>query len=174
MTAPVPDLAGLVHAYGVATDTPAHLAALVGGDVDAVDKAVYHLNSAIIHQSTPWPATGPAVRYVCERVLDGTLAPSARPGVTRFLAEVADAIAVATDQGPEDLEAQRDELAADHDLAAMTAELAELDEGEAEEEYEAWFEEAEIADLVVIVGYLDLLDLSDLVTAARQRLDGAS
>ena len=47
------DWSRLHHAYGPATDTPAHLRALVEGDPEARDKAMAHLWSAILHQGTP-------------------------------------------------------------------------------------------------------------------------
>ncbi|MEU8243602.1 hypothetical protein AB0C07_35565 [Actinoplanes missouriensis] len=87
--------AGLLHAYGPATDTPAHLAALAGGDPAALDAAVGHLWSAIIHQGTPWTATAPAALVVAALVGDPRMSGPARAGLRTdllgFLAEVAEA-----------------------------------------------------------------------------------
>ncbi|WFR71038.1 hypothetical protein P9209_16840 [Prescottella defluvii] len=41
----------LFHAYGVATDTPAHVEALMGGDEMAFSTAMEHLHSAVLHQA---------------------------------------------------------------------------------------------------------------------------
>ncbi|BAL91080.1 hypothetical protein AMIS_58600 [Actinoplanes missouriensis 431] len=87
--------AGLLHAYGQATDTPAHLDALAGGDPAALDAAVHHLWSAIIHQGTPWTATAPAALVVAALVGDSWMSGPARAGLRAdllgFLAEVAEA-----------------------------------------------------------------------------------
>jgi hypothetical protein len=87
------DWSRLMHAYGRATDTPAHLRALISDDAQAREQALDHLWSAIIHQGSPWTATGSAAVVVAELV-------AARAGPTRelldFLAEVATA-AVADD-----------------------------------------------------------------------------
>jgi len=45
------------HAYGPATDTPRHLLALESGDEEAKRAAAFHFRSAIVHQSTIWPAS---------------------------------------------------------------------------------------------------------------------
>ncbi|HEX6351625.1 hypothetical protein [Actinophytocola sp.] len=45
------------HAYGRARDTPGHLAALLGDDLEAQEGAAYHFQSAIVHQYTVWPAS---------------------------------------------------------------------------------------------------------------------
>ena len=54
------DWSRLRHAYGRATDTPGHLRALLLDDLESRKEAKSHLWSAIIHQGTPWTATGPA------------------------------------------------------------------------------------------------------------------
>jgi hypothetical protein len=69
-----PQWSGLYHAYGVATDTPSHLAALVAGDPKMRAAALDHLFGAVIHQGTPWSATAPValevVRLLDDPVLD--------------------------------------------------------------------------------------------------------
>ena len=45
------DWSDLVHAYGTATDTPGHLAALTSLDPSAFD----HLWGAVLHQGTIYP-----------------------------------------------------------------------------------------------------------------------
>ncbi|CAM2847215.1 HEAT repeat-containing protein [Prescottella defluvii] len=62
------DWARLFHAYAVATDTPAHLAALVGADETAFSTAMEHLYSAVLHQGTIYPATVPAVAAAAQAV----------------------------------------------------------------------------------------------------------
>jgi len=52
------------HAYGKATDTPGHLAALLGDDADAQNAAALHFRSAIVHQSTLWPPSPDAFDWL--------------------------------------------------------------------------------------------------------------
>lgn len=83
----------LHHAYGPASDTPQHLQALLGDDQEARRAAVSHLGSAIMHQGTPWTATGPVALVVAgflldeERSLDLTL----QVDLMYFLVDVAEA-----------------------------------------------------------------------------------
>ncbi len=84
--------ASLVHAYGLATDTPDHLAALRDGDENAQAAAMEHLWSAVIHQGTPWTATPLAADFVAELLLYAP--PSStdlRANLLAFLAAVAEA-----------------------------------------------------------------------------------
>ena len=86
------DYAALFHAYGPATDTPGHLAALAGDDPAARDAALQHLWSAVIHQGTPWTATPPAAREVAALVDAPRLAGTElRANLLTFLAAVAEA-----------------------------------------------------------------------------------
>ncbi|BBH71642.1 hypothetical protein ACTI_83270 [Actinoplanes sp. OR16] len=80
------EFATLLHAYGRATDTPGHLAALASGSPAALG----HLWGAIIHQGTPWTATAPAALAVAEMV-GGLESPDLRAGLLEFLAAVAEA-----------------------------------------------------------------------------------
>jgi hypothetical protein len=64
-----PQWSDLYHAYGVATDTPRHLAALRSEDVKAREAALEHLFGAVIHQGTPWSATASTALEVA-RLLD--------------------------------------------------------------------------------------------------------
>ena len=87
------DWSKLHHAYGPATDTPGHLRALLREDLEARKQAISHLWSAIIHQGTPWTATGPAALVVAgfltnERIDRGE---SIRADLMSFLASVAEA-----------------------------------------------------------------------------------
>lgn len=63
----------LYHAYGRATDTPAHLRALLGQQEAARRQAMAHLWSAIIHQGTPWTATAPTALVIAEMLRDGAI-----------------------------------------------------------------------------------------------------
>ncbi|NUT31981.1 MAG: hypothetical protein HOV79_02795, partial [Hamadaea sp.] len=87
--------ATLLHAYGRAEDTPAHLAALADGDDAARAAAVQHLWSAIIHQGTPWTATPATALVVAALIGDRRLAgpddAGLRATLLRFLAAVAEA-----------------------------------------------------------------------------------
>jgi hypothetical protein len=52
------------HAYGPARDTPGHLLALLGDEKAAQSKAARHFCSAIVHQSTLWPASPDAFGWL--------------------------------------------------------------------------------------------------------------
>lgn len=52
------------HAYGSARDTPGHLAALLGDDEKAQTAAARHFGSAIVHQSSVWPASPDAFAWL--------------------------------------------------------------------------------------------------------------
>jgi hypothetical protein len=54
------------HAYGLATDTAEHLRALQGDDEQAQHAAAAHFGSAIVHQSTVWPASPDAFAALIE------------------------------------------------------------------------------------------------------------
>lgn len=80
----------LFHAYGPATDTPAHLRALTGEDDDARAAAVRHLWSAVLHQGTPWMVTPVVVVEVVEALRHpGVADPELQVALLEFLAEVA-------------------------------------------------------------------------------------
>lgn len=76
------------HAYGKATDTPGHLAALLGGDADARNAAALHFQSAIVHQSTLWPASPDAFDWLV-RVLRAHRVPE--PALAGCLVALAEA-----------------------------------------------------------------------------------
>ncbi len=73
-----PQWSDLYHAYGVATDTPRHLAALVGDDRQARAAAIEHLFGAVIHHGTPWSATAPVALEVARLLRDPSLDRGAR------------------------------------------------------------------------------------------------
>jgi hypothetical protein len=93
------DWSRLHHAYGPATDTPAHLHALLEGDEQARHEAMSHLWSAIIHQGSPWTATGPVALVIAGLLSDeridcgaGPVAgESLRASLLSFLVSVAEA-----------------------------------------------------------------------------------
>ncbi|MCG5435409.1 hypothetical protein [Micromonospora foliorum] len=86
------EYAALLHAYGLAVDTPGHLAALAGDDPAARARAIEHLWSAIIHQGTPWIATPPVALDVAALLADpGVTDPGLRTELLTFLAAVAEA-----------------------------------------------------------------------------------
>lgn len=58
------DWSRLFHAYAPATDTPAHLNALIGDDPEAQLAALDHLDGAVLHQGTVYTVTPVAVRVV--------------------------------------------------------------------------------------------------------------
>jgi hypothetical protein len=52
------------HAYGKASDTPGHLAALLGDDPEAQHKAAQHFGGAIVHQTSVWPCSPDAFAWL--------------------------------------------------------------------------------------------------------------
>jgi hypothetical protein len=79
----------LQHAYGRATDTPAHLYALEFGDVEARAAALDHLDIAVLHQGFPETATAPAVRAVTALLADGRAHPDTIEALLEFLGDAA-------------------------------------------------------------------------------------
>jgi len=67
------DWTKLYHAYGRAEDTPAHLRALISGDEAARKAALEHLDSAVLHQGTPWTVTGAAALVIAGMLADDNL-----------------------------------------------------------------------------------------------------
>lgn len=80
------------HAYGAATDTPAHLLALLDGDEPAQQSAVRHLGSAIVHQSTIWPATADAFEFLVRILVAQPLPDPVVLGCLGVLVEAGDAV----------------------------------------------------------------------------------
>ncbi|WP_406264186.1 hypothetical protein OH779_13780 [Actinacidiphila glaucinigra] len=151
------DWARLFHAYGAATDTPRHLAALRAGRESEVAAALEHLNGAIVHQGTPWPATPPAVRQVAE-LLAGEHPAGARSALLGFLRYAAEAA-----PGPAEAEECR--------ARAFPADGAAIDAWEEawanadEEEQEALWD-GEMADLAVLRAAVGVFDALPAVHAA--------
>ena len=111
------DWSRLHHAYDWATDTPGHLRSLAAGDDDAHREAMSHLWSAIIHQGTPWTATGPAAAVIGGLLLDDLLERVNEPAcaeLVSFLVSVAE-IAEQSGWSREELEGQ----AAGYDLEPL-------------------------------------------------------
>jgi hypothetical protein len=106
----------LHHAYGRATDTPDHLRALLNGDADAREMALFHLWSAVIHQGTPWSATGPVALVVAGMMADQRIDRGDRPvriDLLSFLVSVAEASA------PPDMSTEELERLASYDVDAL-------------------------------------------------------
>ncbi|TDC02026.1 hypothetical protein E1091_01660 [Micromonospora fluostatini] len=83
------DWGRLRHAYGRATDTPGHLAALASGDAEARADALDHLDVAVLHQGYPETATAPAVRAVTALLADGRAHPDTVEALLEFLGDAA-------------------------------------------------------------------------------------
>lgn len=64
------DWGALWHAYDEASDTPVHLLALLSEDQEACAEALAHLDAAVLHQGTVYPATAPAARFVASVLAD--------------------------------------------------------------------------------------------------------
>jgi hypothetical protein len=92
------DWGSLDHAYGPATDTPTHLAALTSACPDAQRAALDHLDVAVLHQGFPESATAPAARVVTQLLADGNLASEVRHELIEFLGAVAIATAMAEEK----------------------------------------------------------------------------
>ena len=65
-----PNWGRLFHAYGLATDTPAHLLNLSSKDEQCRKEAVLHLLNTVIHQGTIYPATPAVMRWITELLRD--------------------------------------------------------------------------------------------------------
>jgi len=95
------DWSRLFHAYGAATDTPAHLRALVGGDLAGQLAALDHLDSAVLHQGTVYSVTPAAVRVVAGLLHESALRRAGHqgnlllPAVLAFLGWAAESAAAA-------------------------------------------------------------------------------
>jgi hypothetical protein len=85
------DWGSLTHAYGPATDTPTHLAALTSANPDARHAALDHLDTAVLHQGFPESATAPATRVIAQLLAEGEVAPEIRGALIEFLGWVAEA-----------------------------------------------------------------------------------
>lgn len=90
------DWSRLYHAYGRATDTPDHLLALLTEEPELRQEALSHLWAAIMHQGTPWTATGPVALVIAGLLYDDRIdrgGESIRAGLFAFLVSVAEAAA---------------------------------------------------------------------------------
>ncbi len=58
------DWGGLRHAYGPASDAPAHLLALVSGDSEKCSRAVAYFHTAMLHQGSVYPAALPFIKIL--------------------------------------------------------------------------------------------------------------
>ncbi|MFI7578225.1 hypothetical protein [Micromonospora sp. NPDC049497] len=83
------DWSRLGHAYGRATDTPGHLAALEFGDAEAREAALDHLDMVVLHQGFPETATAPAVRAVTALLAEGQAHPDTVDSLVEFLGDAA-------------------------------------------------------------------------------------
>lgn len=86
------DWSGLFHARGRASDTPGHVAALLGDDAEALVDGYTHLWSATLRrEGKAWPATAPTAMLVVE-LLDNPLLgpddPSLPDAMLAYLYEV--------------------------------------------------------------------------------------
>lgn len=100
------DWSRLQHAYGRATDTPDYLRAFVAGNTKACEKAIDHLWSAIMHQGTPYTATGPVALVIAGLLFDEHLnypEESIRADLLGFLVSVAE-VALAMDDRTKEIE----------------------------------------------------------------------
>lgn len=130
----------LFHAYAVATDTPAHLEALVGADGTAFSAAIEHLDGAVLHQGTIYPATAPAVAVVAQAVsfwsggTDPETAAARLPALVNFLDAAGDSLTLAGE-----LFADEDEVVppSDEEAREFFEVLASDDEEELEEAWES-------------------------------------
>ncbi|MET7833745.1 hypothetical protein ABZS44_13030 [Micromonospora sediminicola] len=86
------DWSRLGHAYGRATDTPGHVAALEFGDADARQAALDHLDIAVLHQGFPRTATAPTVRAVTALLAEGRAHPDTIEPLLEFLGDAATSV----------------------------------------------------------------------------------
>jgi hypothetical protein len=111
----------LEHAYGPATDVPEVLRALVSGDDELADEAMYELYGNIWHQGSVYPATIPAVPYLVA-IAVARAAGKQTPEVLRLLGYIA---ASRDPRGVEDRDAVRLAVAAHVDAIAGLLDDAE-------------------------------------------------
>lgn len=163
----------LPHAYGKATDTPGHLAALLGDDADAQHSAALHFRSAIVHQSTLWPASPDAFDWLV-RVLRAHRVPEpALAGCLVALAEAGEQL-----KGiPADTIVPALSPAARTWLGRFAAapEEADDDEDDDEDTYESlWgeFLEADESDEIYQWTLTRMATLRPAVTALIEEIDG--
>lgn len=78
------------HAYGKAHDTVEHLTALLGDDPKAQQDAAYHFNSAIVHQSSLWPASPDAFAWLLRVLRVKPLPPEVLEACLEAVAEAAE------------------------------------------------------------------------------------
>jgi hypothetical protein len=78
------------HAYGCARDTPGHLAALLGDDEAAKTDAARHFSSAIVHQSSVWPASPDAFAWLVRVLREQPLPPEVLAECVEALGEAAE------------------------------------------------------------------------------------
>ena len=90
----------LSHAYGRATDTPGHLRAFLGGEQSAMERALWHLDSAIIHQDTVYLATGITTRVILGFIVDPELQEQLSPVLPKLLGFIRYFLASQQDAGP--------------------------------------------------------------------------
>lgn len=139
------DWSKLFHAYGMASDTPGHLRALVGDDEAARGAAVAHLWSAVIHQGTPWTVTPPAALVVAGLLPDPRTARPVTAGdgpedmplralLLDFLTEVAEAAQPGVPE--EELRAAAHPQGRELDVAALAERMFALEEGDEDDEDE--------------------------------------
>ncbi|WP_101786048.1 hypothetical protein [Nonomuraea indica] len=137
------DWSKLFHAYGMASDTPGHLRALVGDDEAARGAAVAHLRSAVIHQGTPWTVTPPAALVVAGLLPDPRTARPVTAGdglgdmplralLLGFLTEVAEAAQPGVPE--EELRAAAHPQGREPDVAALAERMFALEEGDEDDE----------------------------------------
>ncbi|QBJ96385.1 hypothetical protein ERC79_10710 [Rhodococcus sp. ABRD24] len=130
----------LFHAYALATDTPAHLEALVGPDETAFSTAMEHLYSAVLHQGTIYPATGPAVAAVAQAVsfwsgdADRRTASTRLPALVDFLDAAGDSLTQAGELFADGAEVVPPSAEKEREFFET---LASDDEEEAEEAWES-------------------------------------
>jgi hypothetical protein len=79
----------LSHAYGPATNTPRHLAALTSSSQRARMDALLHLDEALLHSGFPDSATAPAARVVSRMIAADEVEADVRDEIVCFLGEVA-------------------------------------------------------------------------------------
>ncbi|MEU8240144.1 hypothetical protein AB0C07_18010 [Actinoplanes missouriensis] len=84
----------LRHAYGRATDTPAHLRALEVGDAGAREAALDHLRVAVLHQGFPETATAPAIEAVTALLAEGRAHPDMVDALVEFVGDAALSVTV--------------------------------------------------------------------------------
>ncbi|WP_404962126.1 DUF4259 domain-containing protein [Streptomyces sp. 147326] len=140
------DWSGLFHAFGPASDTPRHLAALLGDDAKALVDGYSHLWSTTLRrEGKAWPSTAPTAWLVAE-LLDDPLSGPDDPSLPDAMLAYLHAVGVAADLGDRAAEIRARVENRAPELQAWTAYYLSAD---ADARARMWRDGTELGELVL-------------------------